>query len=158
LRRCLKETALGGGIAALGGGLLLTMFPVPDAWRTLLQVQVALGGALLVGAALSSLRTEIAPAFLCGVGLLLLGLVAWYPFFMNGAVAAFKAGSIKRIAHPPGLLAVASAFAARALLDYSSTGEDRRRRLAPLVGKAGLVIGGALDAFVLYLVVRGFRS
>jgi hypothetical protein len=86
----------------------------------------------------------------------LVAAVVWYPWFMTGALARQGESGVKHFAHAPGVLALGLAFGLRLVLDYGLVAEKTRRQCARYVGIAGLVLGGCLDAFVMYQMVQLF--
>jgi hypothetical protein len=140
------------GVAALGSLLLAG----PEAQGEGTSGYVALGVAIVVlsGAALSWYRSNIDRAYLFIMGVALVGMVAWYPFYMSRALSAPRAVNA-RFSHMPGILALALAFGVRLAID-AWQGRDDGSLVAQRVSIAALGIGGALDLFVLQQMVSRF--
>jgi hypothetical protein len=63
---------------------------------------------------------------------------------------------VNRFSHAPGVLAIGMAFGLRLLVDFGVGNEARRRKIARQAGIGGLVVGGCLDAVVLYRMMPMF--
>ena len=153
---CLKACALLGAWAGLAAGGVLLVAPPSPGWRQLALRQFSFALAIIGGAALSWLWPPATRPYLVLAGLALIAVVVWYPLFMTGALATRQESGVKRFAHAPGALALGLAFGVRLLLDFGGADEETRRAAARQVSIAGLVIGGCLDAFVVYRVLESF--
>jgi hypothetical protein len=130
----------------------------PASWATGAKVQASVGIVLLGGAALSWVWPPATRPYLLLLGVALVGAVAWYPWFMFQAVSGAAHSGVKRFGHAPGVLAMGLAFGLRLLVDFGAGDEERRRGMARYAGITGLMVGGCLDAFVLYWVMTAFMS
>jgi len=120
------------------------------------QIQLGIGLALLGGAALSWMWSSLSRPYLLLVALALIGAVAWYSLFAYRAFTGLDQLGVKRFGHAPGVLAFALAFAFRLLVDLGAWSQTTRESLARPAGIGGLVLGGLLDALVIYWMLTAF--
>lgn len=154
--RCAQACALLGAWSGGAAGLLLALASPSPEWQRSAQIQAGLGLTVLLGAAMSWLWPPVSRAYFVLVGLVLVGVVVWYPFFMVQALTHRHESGTQRFAHAPGALALGFAFGVRLLVDFGIKNEDARRRFARSAGIAGMAIGGALDLLVLQRIISLF--
>ena len=154
---CLRTNAIIGAIALVGGILAFAFrdtagdSPFPS---YLLPAQLAIGG-LLAGTALAAFAFKaLRGPVLVLHGLLLLLATLSYPLLMLDVLSKAIQGARVGFSHAPGILAVATAYGTRLVLQYGNVVKDAKRmhRLTVIA----LVIGALLDVSVLAAMFWAF--
>ena len=156
LEGCVKACSILGAWSGGAAALVLAVVPLTPGQRNGTEIQAAAGLVVLCGAVASWLWPPMARPFFLLVGLGLLGVVTWYPFFIVDALMHRHESGTQRFAHAPGALALGLAFGVRLLVDFGSNSEEFRSRIARAAGIAGMAIGGALDLFVVQRIITLF--
>lgn len=156
---CVKVNAGVGGLLSAVGLLVLVMraFGEDDPFGNIPYAQLGAGLFFLLGAGAAWLLPSARSSLLATQGLGFVALVGAYVAGMWYALnVLMPAGRLDGFGHAPGILAFATAYGVRLLLDFGRFVADRGKVLLATCG--GLVVGALCDLVLLYWMFAWFAQ
>lgn len=150
---CLNIYAFLGALI-LGIAVLDQFIPVPEPDNKEAILQFSLGGIFIIGWILKKQWTSMKENILFVQAMIALVMVIGYVIYMYRITTEYHIAKPEhfRVTHAPGILAIGCAIVLRELVDFGPLKPQVREKIAKLSGVIGLIVGGFMDAFVIYCI------